>query len=33
MVGAFVVALERILGVPAGTLTLVDGAALREWYG
>ena len=32
MVAAYVEAMERILGVPAGTLTLVDGAALREWY-
>jgi len=32
MVAAYVEAMERILGVPAGTLTLVDKAVLREWY-
>ncbi len=29
---AFVEALERILGAPAGSLTLVDDAALRQWF-
>jgi AcrR family transcriptional regulator len=32
MVAAYIEATERILAVPAGTLTLVDRAALREWY-
>ena len=32
MLAAYIEAMERILGVPAGTLTLVDDAALREWY-
>ena len=32
MLAAYVEAMERILGVPAGTLRLVDDAALREWY-
>ena len=26
-------AIERILGVPAGTATIIDTATLREWYG
>ncbi|HTX67906.1 MAG TPA: TetR/AcrR family transcriptional regulator [Thermoleophilia bacterium] len=29
----YVEALERILGVPAGTLRLVDESTLEEWYG
>jgi hypothetical protein len=33
LVAAYVQAMERILGVPAGTISLVDRAALREWYG
>ena len=32
MLAAYIEAMERILGVPAGTLRLVDDAALREWY-
>ena len=32
MVAAYIEAMERILSVPAGTLTLVDEAVLREWY-
>ena len=32
MLAAYIEAMERILGVPAGTLTLVDEAVLREWY-
>ena len=32
MVSAYVDAMERILGVPAGTLELVDRSALAEWY-
>jgi len=32
MVFAYVAAMERILGVPAGTLDLLDRSALREWY-
>jgi AcrR family transcriptional regulator len=32
MVAAYVEAMERILGVSPGTLTLVDRAALRRWY-
>jgi AcrR family transcriptional regulator len=33
MLAAYIEAMERILGVPAGTLTLVDEDVLREWYG
>jgi AcrR family transcriptional regulator len=33
LVAAYVQAMERILGVPAGAISLVDRAALREWYG
>jgi len=29
---AYTEALERILGVPAGSLVLVEPATLREWY-
>jgi AcrR family transcriptional regulator len=32
MVSAYVAAMERILGVPAGTLDLVPRSALEEWY-
>ena len=32
MLAAYVEAMERILGMPPGTLTLVDDAALRKWY-
>jgi AcrR family transcriptional regulator len=32
MVSAYVEAMERILGVPAGTLDLVPQSALEEWY-
>ena len=32
MLAAYIEAMERILGVPAGTLTLVDEGVLREWY-
>jgi AcrR family transcriptional regulator len=32
MVFAYVAAMERILGVSAGTLDLLDRSALREWY-
>jgi AcrR family transcriptional regulator len=32
MLAAYMEAMERILGVPAGTLTLVDEGVLREWY-
>ena len=32
MVAAYLEAMERILGLAAGTLTLVDKAVLREWY-
>jgi len=32
MVAAYLEAMERILGLAAGTLTLVDKAMLREWY-
>jgi AcrR family transcriptional regulator len=32
MVAAHLEAMERILGVPTGTLTLVDRALLREWF-
>ena len=32
ILAAYIEAMERILGVPSGTLTLVDDAALREWY-
>ncbi len=32
MVAAHLEAMERILGVSAGTLTLVDGSLLREWF-
>ena len=32
MVSAYVAAMERILGVPAGTLDLVPQSALEEWY-
>jgi AcrR family transcriptional regulator len=32
LVAAYVQAMERILGVPAGTLRLIDRTALREWY-
>jgi AcrR family transcriptional regulator len=32
MVSAYVEAMERILGVPAGTLELIDRSALEEWY-
>ena len=30
---AYMEAIERILGVPAGTVTIIDTASLREWYG
>jgi AcrR family transcriptional regulator len=32
MLAAYIEAMERILGVPAGTLTLVDEGVLQEWY-
>jgi AcrR family transcriptional regulator len=32
MVSAYVAAMERILGVPAGTLDLVPRSALEKWY-
>ena len=32
MVAAYLEAMERILGLATGTLTLVDEAVLREWY-
>jgi AcrR family transcriptional regulator len=32
MLAAYIEAMERILGVPAGALTLVDEGVLREWY-
>jgi AcrR family transcriptional regulator len=32
LLDAYLEALERILGVPAGSLVLVDRATLREWY-
>jgi AcrR family transcriptional regulator len=32
MLAAYIEAMERILGVPAGTLALVDEGVLREWY-
>jgi AcrR family transcriptional regulator len=32
MLAAYIEAMERILGVPAGTLTLVDEGVLRKWY-
>ena len=32
MVAAYIEAMERILGVPAGTLELVDRPALEKWY-
>jgi AcrR family transcriptional regulator len=30
---AYTTSLERILGTPAGTLQLVDGDVVKEWYG
>jgi AcrR family transcriptional regulator len=30
---AYLEAIERILGVPAGTVTIIDTATLHEWYG
>ena len=30
---AYVEAFERILGAPEGTVTIIDGGTLREWYG
>jgi AcrR family transcriptional regulator len=31
--GAYGEALERVLGLPAGSLTTIDRAVLRQWYG
>jgi AcrR family transcriptional regulator len=33
MLAAYIDALERILGLPAGTLQLVDESVLEEWFG
>ncbi len=33
MLAAYIDALERILGVPAGALKLVDQSVLEEWFG
>ncbi len=33
MLAAYIDALERILGVPAGGLKLVDESVLEEWFG
>ena len=30
--GAYTDAFERVLGVPAGSLTLVDDQTLKEWF-
>jgi AcrR family transcriptional regulator len=32
LIAAYTDALERILGAPTGSLTLMDAAALREWF-
>ncbi|HET9222952.1 MAG TPA: TetR/AcrR family transcriptional regulator [Roseiflexaceae bacterium] len=32
LVAAYTDALERVLGAPAGSLTLMDAAALQEWF-
>jgi hypothetical protein len=31
-VAAYTDALERVLGAPAGSLTLMDAATLQEWF-
>jgi AcrR family transcriptional regulator len=33
LLATYVEAFERLLGLPCGSLTLVDQAVLREWYG